>query len=116
VRGGWLLPWLALALACSNGHPDAAAEARSAAAGTELIPAEWTVAEDTSLAGEIITTSMQLPAAREIDGLLEEETPRLLLRCLDGKVAAFIDAAPADDQELAPEPVSVLLDSAPFCE
>jgi hypothetical protein len=121
VVRGWVLPWLSLALACSGVEVDSArtnpAESvtRSDGWGTELIPAEWTIAEDTSSTGEVITTSMQLPAAREIDGLTEEETPRLLLQCVDGKIAAFIDT-PSDSLELDADPVSVPLDSAPACE
>jgi hypothetical protein len=115
------MPWLSLALACSDGEArdtrPAAADSGAPEDGIELIPAEWTVAEDTSTTGEVITASMQLPAAREIAGLMEQEgTPRLLLRCLNGKVAAFIDAPPPDIPDLAAEPVPVPLDSAPSCE
>ena len=90
------------------------------AAGKELIPAEWTVAEDTSVTGEVTTASLQLPSARDIDGLLEEEAPRLILRCLDGRVQAFIATESSPAQGGAPAPdsqmVQVQLDSAPACE
>ena len=89
-------------------------------AGRELIPAEWTIAEDTSATGEVTTVSLQLPSAREIGGLLDEDTPRLILRCLDGRVQAFIDTEAAPDEGDAPlsdiQPVQVQLDSAPSCE
>jgi hypothetical protein len=89
--------------------------------GKELIPAEWTIAEDTAVTGEITTLSLQLPSARDIGELLDDEPPRLILRCLDGRIAAFIDtessiraaaSTPASDTEL----VQVQLDSAPACE
>jgi hypothetical protein len=115
VRRGWLLTWLSLALACSAGSGDSAREEASVP-GTELIPAEWTVAEDTTSTGEVITTSMQLPAAREIAGLAETESPRLLLQCVDGRIAAFIDTAPSDIHGPGADPVAVPLDSAPSCE
>jgi hypothetical protein len=89
-------------------------------AGKELIPAEWTVTEDTSETGEVTTASLQLPSARDINGLLHEEAPRLILRCLDGRVQAFIDteAHPGEAGETAPASpsVPVQLDSAPACE
>jgi hypothetical protein len=86
--------------------------------GRELIPAEWTIAEDTSASGEVTTFSLQLPSARDIGGLLDEEAPRLILRCLDGKVQAFIDTESSADQPGAPDSqsVQVQLDSAPACE
>ena len=88
--------------------------------GRELIPAEWTIAEDTSAAGEVTTVSLQLPSAREIGGLLDEDAPRLILRCLDGRIQAFIDtdSAPRLGDELAPDSqlVQVELDPAPSCE
>jgi hypothetical protein len=90
------------------------------AAGRELIPAEWTIAEDTSASGEVTTASLQLPAARDIDGLLEEEAPRLILRCLEGRVQAFIatESSPAEGGAPVPDSqmVQVQLDSAPVCE
>ena len=91
--------------------------------GKELIPAEWTVFEDTSEVGEVTTASLQLPAARDIDGLLRDETPRLLLRCVDGKVEASIDTGPGDTLDPGADalgsegrPVKIELDSAPACE
>jgi hypothetical protein len=89
--------------------------------GRELIPAEWTVREDTSLAGEVITASVQLPASKDIAGLMDDAAPRLTLRCMGGEVAVFIDTEPSDS---ASEPVSsstqglisIQLDSAPPCE
>jgi hypothetical protein len=118
-------------LACSNGatgaHPlpmatSAIPDSAAGPAAKEAIPAEWTVSEDTSVTGEITTTSLQLPAAKEIQGLSGEESPRLILRCLDGRVAAFIAAESTssdpqnDSAAVTPEPVPVDLDSAPSCE
>jgi hypothetical protein len=118
-------------LACSNGasgaHPlsmatSAIADSTAGRAATEAIPAEWTVSEDTSANGDVTTTSLQLPAAKEIQGLPGEESPRLILRCLDGRVAAFIAAesttsdSPDDSAGVTPEAVPVELDSAPSCE
>ena len=107
-------------VACSNEGSDTAAQPASGTASErELIPAEWTVAEDTSGAGEITTASVQLPAARDISGLLQDDTPRLVLRCLDGRVAAFIDTDPFEgtaDSGLSAPPVRVELDAAPPCE
>lgn len=118
----WLLPSLALALACSAGSAESGQRTApdstpplAATLGTELIPAEWTVAEDTTSTGEVVTTSMQLPAAREIAGLTDADSPRLLMQCVDGRVAAFIDTAPADSQDSG-DLVPVALDSAPSCE
>lgn len=125
----WLVGGLTLTLACSNRRADSVAHAAaedtipsgslaSAQAGGELIPAEWTIAEDTSSTGEVTTTSLQLPAARDIAGLLDDEAPRLLLRCFDGKVEAFIDTDVSDqtDSSSTTEPVRIQLDSAPSCE
>ena len=117
-----------LLLACSDGAlrtghtvataqalPDSVAQAPGAA---EQIPAEWTVAEDTAAGGEVTTASVQLPAARTIEGLGGESLGlRLILRCLTGRVAAFIAAADSDsDSSVAANPVPVQLDSAPPCE
>jgi hypothetical protein len=121
VRGLW--GWsLMVLVACSSEGSDIAAEpASGTAVERELIPAEWTVAEDTSGSGEITTASVQLPTARDISGLLQDDTPRLVLRCLDGKVAAFIDTDPFDDAVTADSVLSaplvrVELDAAPPCE
>ena len=121
-------------LACTDGEVDSgakllpgdssmAAAGDANAGGRELIPAEWTVFEDTSANGEIITASLQLPAAKEINGLLFEEGPRLVLRCVDGKVQASIDTETADAIEPGPDSswvqgraVEIQLDSAPACE
>jgi hypothetical protein len=88
--------------------------------GRELIPAEWTVAEDTSETGEITTVSVQLPNARNIGGLLEPSASRLILRCVDGRVQAFIETEMPAKEPGAPVPdsqsVQVQLDSAPGCE
>jgi hypothetical protein len=109
-----------LATACSSeGLETAGQPVSNAAVQRELIPAEWTVAEDTSGPGEITTASVQLPAARDISGLLQDDTPRLVLRCLDGRVAAFIDTDPFEgtaDSGLSAPPVRVELDAAPPCE
>jgi hypothetical protein len=62
--------------------------------------------------------SLQLPSARHIGGLLDEEAPRLILRCLDGKVRAFIDTELSTGEPGTPDnqSVQVQLDSAPACE
>lgn len=92
-------------------------------AGQELIPAEWTVFEDTAETGEVMTASLQLPAAKDIEGLLEDETPRLVLRCVDGRLKASIDTesgdtveATSDSAGLSVQTVPIQLDSAPACE
>jgi len=90
----------------------------SAPASQELIPAEWTVADDTSAHGEVTTLSVQLPAARQISGLAADQETRLVLRCIDHRVQAFIDTEQADsaagvDSSLV---VPIQLDSAPACE
>jgi hypothetical protein len=132
VRRVWFLAWLPV-LACSNGSvesgirhfPPGSATVSEAAGvpGDELIPAEWTVSEDTSESGEVITASVQLPAAKEIEGLLVDETSRLVLRCVNGKVEASIDTDVADAAEPGPDSssthgrtVRIQLDSAPPCE
>lgn len=127
MRSLWFLPAIAC-LACSKGavqdtNPAAVApgspDSTVAAESREEIPAEWTVAEDTSAAGEVTTASLQLPAAKTIDGL-SSDRPRLILRCIDGRVAAFISGAAGTDVDSGPspvqEPVRVQLDSAPPCE
>ena len=84
--------------------------------GGELIPAEWTVAEDTTPDGQVITTSLQLPSAREISGL-SNESPRIILRCLGGTVRAYIEAEPdVDADSTGGALVPIQLDSAPACE
>ena len=85
-------------------------------AGQELIPAEWTVAEDTSSSGEITTASLQLPSARDIAHLLPDESPRLILRGVDHRVAAYIDPDASTEDSSAAQLVSIQLDSAPRCE
>lgn len=84
----------------------------------ELIPAEWTVADDTSAYGDVTTLSVQLPAARQISGLAADQETRLVLRCIDHRVQAFIgteqgDSAVGEDSSLL---VPIQLDSAPACE
>lgn len=132
VRRSWLLPWLILALACfkRNLDPGSGTVALdslpvglldTAPAARELIPAEWTIAEDTAESGEVTTTSLQLPAAKDIEGFTPDESPRLLLRCIDGKLAAFIDTEVPDgpgarDSSSTPQPIAIQLDSAPACE
>jgi hypothetical protein len=134
VRRLRLLTSLAL-LACTDGAVDssvklppidfslAAAAGQANAGGRELIPAEWTVYEDTSATGEVTTASVQLPAAQDIEGLLDQEGPRLVLRCVDGRVQASIDTEPSDTIEVGPDSawaqgqtVEIRLDSAPACE
>lgn len=134
MRHLWLLAWLPT-LACSDGAVASAIRGvvvdSSAAAGgepktepdQELIPAEWAVFEDTSEIGEVTTASLQLPAAKSIEGLLGDEAPRLLLRCVDGKVEASIDAGSGDPIEpgadsvgMQRRTVKIELDSAPACE
>jgi hypothetical protein len=92
----------------------------------ELIPAEWTVAEDTLVTGDVLTTSVQLPAAREISGLAADEPARLVLRCIDHRMKAFIDTGMVDSVTVAdstgfpadtsPRMIPIELDSAPACE
>jgi len=84
--------------------------------GQELIPAEWTVAEDTAATGEITTASLQLPSSRDIAHLLPDESPRLILRCVDHRVAAYIDPDASADPDSSVAPISIELDSAPPCE
>jgi hypothetical protein len=116
----YLLVSLVVATGCSDERRETAAALAGdePAAGTvELIPAEWTVAEDTASNGEVTTVSMQLPAARDIAGLIKDEWPRLILRCLNGRVAAYIDANPlAEPDSSGTEPTPIQLDSAPSCE
>ena len=99
-----------LLAACSQPRLDSASQSR------ELIPAEWTVAEDTSVAGDVTTASLQLPAAREISGLVADEESRLVLRCIDHKVEAYIDTEGTDTTTAGPGMVAIQLDSAPACE
>jgi hypothetical protein len=113
VRSTQLLLCLSLG-ACSAGKEPAQAP-------RELIPAEWTVAEDTSATGDVTTLSLQLPSARQISGLAADEEPRLVLRCIDHRLHAFIDNVQADssvgaegDSSTALVPIE--LDSAPSCE
>jgi hypothetical protein len=128
VRRVWLLASVT-ALACSDGAVESGTKplpadsfpAPTRMAVKELIPAEWTVFEDTSQAGEVTTASLQLPTARVIQDLWYDEPPRLLLRCLDGQVEAFIDAeseaaaeSPPDSSRL--QTVRIQLDAAPPCE
>jgi hypothetical protein len=130
VRSAWPVAWI-LVIACSDGvhrittpiHTAALVDSAKAVEGSrEAIPAEWTVAEDTSAAGEITTASLQLPLARDIEGMPGTEPPRLVLRCLDGRVAAFIapESTGTDLQDdstgRGPDLVPVQLDSAPSCE
>jgi hypothetical protein len=120
VRLEWLLVCLMLC-GCSDERLDSAAPVISQSAeGSELIPAEWTVREDTSAGGEVITASVQLPASKDIAGLMDG-APRLTLRCLGGKVAVFIDTEPSDsgsepDSSLSQGLIPIQLDSAPSCE
>ena len=113
--------WL-LVSACRNEGLDSAGQPLTGTASVrEAIPAEWTVAEDTSAAGEITTLSVQLPTARDIPGLLHDERPRLVLRCLEGRVAAFIDTGSFEaqvrgDSGISSRPVRIDLDAAPACE
>jgi hypothetical protein len=120
VHRHYLLVSLAVATACSDERRETAAalDGDQPAAGTvELIPAEWTVAEDTASNGEVTTVSMQLPAARDIGGLIKNEPPRLILRCVGGRVAVYIDADPlAEPDSSGTEPTPIQLDSAPSCE
>ena len=120
MRSPALIAGLMLA-GCSQSRPEPAAGSK------ELIPAEWTVSEDTSAAGEVTTASVQLPAAREISGLVSEGESRLVLRCFDGRMQAFIDTVSVEpagsqdttaegDLETAARMVPIQLDSAPACE
>lgn len=133
-RTACLLVSLAL-LACRDGAVDSGAKlpaadatlsatgGESPARGKELIPAEWTVFEDTSATGEVTTASLQLPAAQDIEGLVDQDGPRLVLRCVDGKVQASIDTEGSDTVKAGSDSVSVQgqsveiqLDSVPACE
>lgn len=108
-----LLTWLFTAGACADSSADQARLSDDA----ELIPAEWTVAEDTTPNGDVVTASLQLPAARDIAGLLKDESPRVILRCVGGKVAVYLDADPSaepDSSEAGQVPIQ--LDSTPSCE
>lgn len=121
MRPGWLLVCLILC-GCSDERLDSATPAISEIAESgELIPAEWTVREDTSSAGEVTNASVQLPASKDIAGLMDDASPRLTLRCMDGKVAVFIDTEPSDagsesDSSSSAGLIPVQLDSAPSCE
>jgi hypothetical protein len=91
--------------------------------GRESIPAEWTVFEDTSRAGEVMTASLQLPAAKDIEGLVDDKASRLILRCVNGQVQASIETEAADMGEagsdssgVVGQTVRIQLDSAPACE
>lgn len=115
----WLAALLA-GLACSDGE---VSSEHAIAGGNERVPAEWTVFEDTSRAGEVTTASLQLPAAKDIPGLLEGEGSRLILRCVDGQIQAAIETEPADPDETGEgraavpgQTVTIQLDSAPACE
>lgn len=116
---GWLVASLVV-LACTDRPVDsgaglAAESLPSSRDAREAIPAEWAVFEDTSRTGEVTTASLQLPAAKDINGLPDEmETTRLLLRCVDGKVGASIDTEVGDTLE--PLSVPIDLDWAPTCE
>jgi hypothetical protein len=124
VRCLTLLACLAFVAACSRERPsgtgapaDSTWQSDSLPAGEELIPAEWMVNEDTSADGQITTASLQLPSARDIARLLPNESPRLILRCVDYRVAAYIDADPSREPDSTmSEPVTIQLDSAPSCE
>ena len=132
MRSLWILAALSL-VGCSDRTldktlPIASSElpgqayvaASGAGTSKEAIPAEWTIAEDTSATGEITVESLQLPAAREIQGLSAESNTRLVLRCLNGHVTAFISPDSEEDESagesLGTAAVQVQLDSAPACE
>jgi hypothetical protein len=104
VLRAWLAGSAGFVLACTGTETGLVPQRGfdQAAPGKELIPAEWTVAEDTSETGDVTTISLQLPSARHIGGLLDEEAPRLVLRCLDGRVQAFIDTE-SDSGEGGPQ-------------
>lgn len=111
---------LLVAAACSNtpttsGTRLLAGTSKDSVVSEESIPAEWKVAEDTSHGGQVTTASVQLPAAREIEGLMQGEEPELALRCVDGRVSAYIVVggdAPGDSTQSVP----IELDEAPACE
>jgi len=130
VRHLWLLAWLPVS-ACSDRAVESAARSvppdslagQTVVMGKELIPAEWTVSEDTAATGDVTTASLQLPMAKDIQGLLDSEGSRLVLRCVDGKVEASIDTESADSVEAGQDSASgqgqtvpIQLDSAPACE
>jgi hypothetical protein len=111
---------LLVAAACSNapttsGTRVLAGTLKDSIVSEESIPAEWKVAEDTSHAGLVTTASVQLPAAREIEGLMQGEEPELALRCVDGKVTAYIVVG-GDETGDSTRSVPIELDEAPACE
>ena len=108
-RVGGIFVRTVVLLACSIAACSPARD--SAPPASELIPAEWTVADDTSASGDVTTISVQLPAARQISGLGTDQESRLILRCIDHRVHAFIDLEQADSLV-----VPIELDSAPACE
>ncbi|HEX2250268.1 MAG TPA: hypothetical protein VHH32_07950 [Gemmatimonadales bacterium] len=68
-----------------------------------------------------MTVSVQLPTAKNITGLMDDETPLLVLRCLDGTVAVSIDTEifrsdTVQDLGIHSRAVHIALDSAPACE
>jgi hypothetical protein len=118
VRYLWALAWASTVPGCSDPKTQSA---QGTPDSRELIPAEWTVAEDTSRSGEVITVSVQLPTAKDITGLMDDETPRLVLRCLAGTVAVSIDTEmlrsdTVQDLGTYNQAVHIALDSAPACE
>ena len=133
MRSAWLVACLLLIPACSDDRAEQVhsevseaiiwvpAGGHAGAEGREWIPAEWTVAEDTSVSGDVTTLSLQLPTAQEIAGLVNQGAPRLALRCVDGQVEAFIDtesfiAEDGLDSSATAQSVRIQLDSAPRCE
>jgi hypothetical protein len=113
VRRLSLLAWLFTAGACA----DRSADQTRLSDDAEFIPAEWTVAEDTTPSGEVVTASLQLPAARDIAGLLKDESPRVILRCVRGKVAVYLETDPsAEPDSSGAGQVPIQLDSTPSCE
>ena len=61
------------------------------------------------------TGYLELPEAVDtLSGAVEEE-PTLVLRCLDGRVDAYLAMDPSADPGAADEIVPVQLDSAPPC-
>jgi hypothetical protein len=111
---------LLVAVACSkapttSGTRLLAGTPQDTVVSEESIPAEWKVAEDTSHSGLVTTASVQLPAAREIEGLIEGDEPELALRCVNGQVTAYIVVA-GDETGDSTQSVPIELDEAPACE
>jgi hypothetical protein len=120
VRRTVLVMCLLISAGCSNapvtsGSRLLAGTPEDSVISEESIPAEWKVAEDTTKSGQVTTASVQLPAERSIEGLMNGETPHLALRCLHGVVTAYI-VVDQDGTGDSTQTVPVELDAAPACQ